>query len=121
MISASLGYTIISGDMQKSLERVASQTTVKREAQYYEDNINKVKTVDDFLGDYKLYSYAMKAYGLQDMTYAKAFMKKVLESDLTDASSFANKLSDSRYKEFAAHSISARRRPTRKATARKPI
>lgn len=102
MISASLGYTIISGDMQKSLERVASQTTVKRDAQYYEDNINKVKTVDDFLGDYKLYSYAMKAYGLQDMTYAKAFMKKVLESDLTDASSFANKLSDSRYKEFAA-------------------
>ncbi|WP_112944634.1 MULTISPECIES: DUF1217 domain-containing protein [unclassified Rhizobium] len=102
MISASLGYTIISGDLQKSLDRVASQTTVKREAQYYEENINKVKDVDDFLGNYKLYSYAMKAYGLEDMTYAKAFMKKVLESDLTDANSFANKLSDSRYKEFAS-------------------
>ena len=102
MISASMAYTILSGDMQKSLDRVASQTTVKRDAQYYEDNINKVKDVDDFLGNYKLYSYAMKAYGLEDMTYAKAFMKKVLESDLTDANSFANKLSDSRYKDFAA-------------------
>lgn len=36
----------------------------------------------------------MKACGLEDMTYAKAFMKKVLESDLSDSSSFANSLSD---------------------------
>ncbi|MGO6908078.1 DUF1217 domain-containing protein, partial [Rhizobium ruizarguesonis] len=84
MISASLAYTILSRDMTSSLNKVASQATVKKDAQYYADHINKVENVDDFLGDYKLYSYAMKAYGLEDMTYAKAFMKKVLESDLTD-------------------------------------
>ncbi len=45
----------------------------------------------------------MKAYGLDDMICAKAFfMKKVLESDLTDANSFANKLSDTRYGQSAA-------------------
>ena len=102
MITASLAYVILSRDMPKSLDRVANQAQVKKDAQYYADHINKVKDVDDFLGDYKLYSYAMKAYGLDDMIYAKAFMKKVLESDLTDANSFANKLSDTRYKEFAA-------------------
>lgn len=102
MITASLAYVILSRDMPKSLDRVANQAQVKKDAQYYADNINKVKDADDFLGDYKLYSYAMKAYGLDDMIYAKAFMKKVLESDLTDANSFANKLSDTRYKEFAS-------------------
>ncbi|MBB3311348.1 hypothetical protein FHT78_003092 [Rhizobium sp. BK196] len=102
MITASLAYVILSRDMPKSLDRVANETQVKKDAQYYADNINKVKDVDDFLGDYKLYSYAMKAYGLDDMIYAKAFMKKVLQSDLTDANSFANKLSDTRYREFAA-------------------
>jgi len=102
MISASMAYNILSGNMKQSLDRVAAQATVKRDAEYYKDNINKVKDVDDFLGNYRLYSYAMKAYGLDDMTYAKAFMKKVLESDLTDAGSFANKLTDTRYKEFAA-------------------
>ncbi|PDT16287.1 hypothetical protein CO670_13070 [Rhizobium sp. J15] len=102
MITASLAYSILSKDMTSSLNKVASQSTVKKDAQYYADNINKVKDVDDFLGDYKLYSYAMKAYGLEDMTYAKAFMKKVLESDLTDPDSYANKLSDTRYREFAA-------------------
>jgi hypothetical protein len=54
------------------------------------------------ISDYKLYSYALKVYGLGDMTYAKAFMKKVLESDLSDSSSFANSLGDSRYTDFAA-------------------
>ena len=102
MISSSVAYAILSKDMKTSLDRVASQTTVKKDADYYADNINKVKDVDDFLGNYKLYSYAMTAYGLSDMTYAKAFMKKVLESDLTDPNSFANKLADSRYKTFAA-------------------
>jgi hypothetical protein len=43
-----------------------------------------VKSVDDLLKNDRLYQYAMKAHGLEDMTYAKAFMKKVLESDLSD-------------------------------------
>lgn len=102
MISASMAYSILSGNMQKSLDNVAKQSTVKRDADYYKENINKVTDVDDFLGNYRLYNYAMQAYGLEDMAYAKAFMKKVLESDLTDSSSFANRLSDSRYKDFAA-------------------
>ena len=88
--------------MNKSLDRVAQQTAVKREADYYEANIGKVKSVDDFLKNDRLYRYAMKAYGLEDMTYAKAFMRKVLDSDLMDSASFANKLTDARYRQFAA-------------------
>lgn len=73
-----------------------------REAAYYKAHIGEVKSVDDFMKDYRLYHYATKAYGLEDMAYAKAFMKKVLESDLSDANSFVNKLVDKRYREFAA-------------------
>jgi hypothetical protein len=88
--------------MTTSLNRVASQATTKRDIDYYNDNIGKVKTVDDLMGNYRLYNYAVKANGLDDMAYAKAFMKKVLESDLSDPDSFANSLSDQRYKDFAA-------------------
>ena len=35
------------------------------------------------------------------MTYAKAFMRKVLESDVTDSNSFVRKLVDQRYLAFA--------------------
>ncbi|TCL75876.1 DUF1217 domain-containing protein [Rhizobium sp. BK251] len=102
MISTYLGFTLINRDIKSSLDKVASQTQVKRESDYYNAHIGKVETVDDLMDDYRLYSYAVKAYGLDDMGYAKAFMKKVLESDLSDPNSFANRLNDQRYKDFAA-------------------
>ena len=102
MISTYLGYTIATRDMATSLNQVASQAQNKRQIDYYNANIGKVTNADDFVNDYQLYSYAMEAYGLSDMTYAKAFMKQVLTSDLSDSTSFANKLTDPRYKEFAA-------------------
>ncbi|AVA20542.1 DUF1217 domain-containing protein [Rhizobium sp. NXC24] len=102
MISTYLGYSIATRSMATTLNQVASQTQNKRAIDYYNANIGKVTSVDDFMNDYQLYSYAMEAYGLSDMTYAKAFMKQVLTSDLSDSTSFANKLTDSRYKEFAA-------------------
>ncbi|MGO4437593.1 DUF1217 domain-containing protein [Rhizobium sp. RAF56] len=102
MISTFLGYSMSSRDMVTTLTRVSAQAQTKREVDYYKANIGKVKTADDFLGDYRLYSYAMKAFGLEDMVYAKGMMKKVLESDLSDTKSFANKLTDTRYKQFAA-------------------
>jgi hypothetical protein len=42
----------------------------------------------------------MKAFGLGDMDYAKAFMKKALKEGVSDPDSFANKLTDKRYAEF---------------------
>ena len=102
MSSTLASFNTVNNNLRASLKRTAGDPVVSREAQYFRDNIGKVTSVDDFLKDYRLFSYAMKAYGLEDMTYAKAFMKKVLESDLSDSSSFANKLQDSRYKDFAA-------------------
>ena len=43
----------------------------------------------------------MEAYGLGDMSYAKAFMRKVLEEGIDATDSFANQLADPRYREFA--------------------
>lgn len=102
MVSTYLAYNSIVRNLRQSMTRVEQQADVTRNAAYYRDNIGKVKTVDDLLKNDRLYQYAMKAYGLEDMTYAKAFMKKVLESDLSDANSYANKLVDKRYREFAA-------------------
>ncbi|WP_314961643.1 DUF1217 domain-containing protein [Bradyrhizobium cosmicum] len=102
MVSTYFSYSYITRNLKQSLTRVEQQADVAREAAYYKANIGKVKSVDDFMKDYRLYHYAMKAYGLEDMAYAKAFMKKVLESDLSDSKSFVNKLVDKRYQEFAA-------------------
>ncbi len=101
MVSTFIDYNLIARDMKLSLQRTSEQVLVKREADYYKANIGKVTTVDAFMDDYRLFNYAMKAHGLEDMAYAKAFMRKVLESDLSDEASYANMLTDERYRKFA--------------------
>ncbi|MBP2560209.1 hypothetical protein J2857_002978 [Neorhizobium galegae] len=102
MVSTYLTFDLVNRDMQKSLKTIAGQTMVVNDTKYYQENIGKIKTVDEFLDNYRLYSYAMQAHGLDDMIYAKAFMKQVLESDLSDDNSFANRLTDDRYQNIAA-------------------
>lgn len=110
MVSTFTSYASLTRDLAKSLDRVGKQSTVKRDTEYFNKNIGKVRSVDEFMKDARLYNYAMKAYGLEDMIYAKAFMKKVLTEGVGSADTFANKLTDKRYAEFArAFNFSARK------------
>jgi len=94
-------YKLITADLQTSLKRVAEQPDVKRESEYYLSRIGSIKTIDDFFADSRVYNYVMKAHGLDDMAYAKAFMRKLLTEGVDNPDSFANKLTDNRYKELA--------------------
>ena len=113
MTTTYTSYKLIAADLAMSLERVAEQPDVKRETEYYLSKIGAVKSIDDFFADSRLYNYAMKAHGLEDMAYAKAFMRKVLSEGIDNDDAFANKLSDSRYKDlvqslnFASHGEAA--------------
>jgi len=102
VVTAAASYQLISQNLTRSLTQVASKPDVVRETKYYLANIGKAKSIDDFLGNERLYRYAMKAHGLEDMAYAKAFMRKVLEEGVDSPDSFANQLSDKRYRDFAA-------------------
>lgn len=102
VLTAATGYRMIASDLDRSLATTAKRSDVARETEYYLANIGKVKSIDDFLADNRLFSYAMKAFGLGEMTYAKAFMRKVLSEGIDSQQSFANSLVDPRYRQFAA-------------------
>jgi hypothetical protein len=101
MQTTATNYRIIAQDLNRSLTATAKQPAVSRETDYYLKNIGSVKSTSEFLGNDRLYRYAMKAFGLEDMTFAKAFMRKVVEGGAEDRRSFANSLVDQRYREFA--------------------
>lgn len=101
MVSTYLSYAAVTRDLAQTMDRVEKQPVASREAAYYLENIEKMKSIEDFMGNDRVFRFAMKAFGLDDMTYAKAFMKKVLVEGVDDRESFANKLSDTRYKDFA--------------------
>jgi hypothetical protein len=100
LINTYVGYQLIAKDIGKSLERVQSQPVVERETEYYLENISKMKTIKEFVGNSRLFNYAMKAHGLEDMAYAKAFMVKALEGGIDDPDAFANKMTDPKYRDF---------------------
>lgn len=100
MINTYTSYRLIAADLPKSIDRISKQPMVQRETEYYLENITKVKSIDDFVDDARLFRYAMKAHGLEDMAYAKAFMVKALKEGVSNDESFANKLSDKRYADF---------------------
>jgi hypothetical protein len=113
MITTYVSYSLISRDLPKSLARVAEKPDVARESEYYLSKIGSIKSVDEFMADSRLYDYAIKAHGLEDMAYAKAFIRKVLTEGVRDEKAFARQLSDSRYSSlveslnFEAHGAAA--------------
>ena len=72
-----------------------------RETAYYLANIGKVKSIDEFVKDDRLFRYAMKAHGLEDHVLCQGLHQvKALTEGISDPNSFANKLTDKRYAEF---------------------
>lgn len=100
MLTTSASYRLITNDLTRSLARVAAKPTNSRDAAYYLENIEKVKSIDDLLKDDRLFAFAMKAHGLGDMVYAKALMRKALTEGTDAKDAFANKFADTRYKDF---------------------
>lgn len=93
-------YQLITRDIGRSIDRIAHEPMVERETAYYLERISEIETIEEFMSDYRVFSYAMKAHGLEDMTYAKAFIRKALTEGIENEEAFANQLTDSRYKKF---------------------
>ncbi len=101
MTTTYTSYQQITQNIGKSIERVAQAPDVARETEYYLSNIGDIKSVDEFMADTRLYNYALKAHGLEDMAYAKAFIRKVLTEGVAKDDAFATQLTDSRYANLA--------------------
>lgn len=101
MIGTLTSYRLIAASPEKSLAAVAKSPVVARETAYYEANIAKIKSIDDFMADRRIYAYALQAFGMGDLAASKALVRKVLEGGIDDQRSLANSLADPRFREFA--------------------
>jgi hypothetical protein len=80
----------------------AAEPAVKTATAYYEANIGSVTSVQDLVGNYRLLSYALNAFGLGDQINAKGLITKVLEGGVSNPRSLANTLANPQWKAFAA-------------------
>lgn len=94
-------YQLLTRNLPRALSLKAAEPTVALETKNFLATIPTIKTVDAFLKNTRVFTYAMTAFGLGDMAYAKGFMRKVLTEGLVNSTSFANKLNDARFVAFA--------------------
>jgi hypothetical protein len=94
-------YRRITRDLGATLTAQARRPDIKREGEYYLKRIVQIKSAEEFVSDTRVFNYAMAAFGLKDMTYGKAFIRKVLAEGVDSPRAFAMQLADSRFRNFA--------------------
>jgi hypothetical protein len=102
MTSTTSAYLAVSQNLPRYQAMTATEPAVKTATAYYEANIGSVTSIKEFVGNYRLLSYALDAYGLGDQIDARALVTRVLEGGVSNPKSLANTLGDSRWKAFAA-------------------
>ena len=94
-------YLSIENNLPRYQKMVANEPAVKTATAYYAANIGNVKSISDLVGNYRLLSYALTAYGLGDQVNNKALVTKVLEGGYTSSKALANTLSNPNWAKFA--------------------
>ena len=102
MVSTTTAFLAVSQNLSRYQTMTAGEEAVKTATSYYDANIGAVKSISDLVGNYRLLSYALNAYGLGGQIDAKGLITKVLEGGVSNPKSLANTLPDSRWKAFAA-------------------
>src|SRR5579872_1345657 len=94
-------YLQVENALSRYQTMTANEPAVKTATAYYEANIGNVTSVQQFVGNYRLLSYALDAYGLGDQINAKALITQVLQGGVANPKSLANTLGG-QWQAFAA-------------------
>lgn len=100
-VSGIAGWKIVQRSEARQLESLAKDPIVQRSTTYFQENITRTTKAEELVKDYRLLSTALSAFGLEADIANKAFIQKVLESDVSDQKSLVNRLADKRYLKMA--------------------
>ena len=95
------GWSLLNRTATRQRDLVAAAGAVVTATNNFRAKIGSVASADDFLSDYRLLNVALRAFGLEGDIGNRGFIRKVLESDLSDKGSLANRLSNKSYQRLA--------------------
>jgi hypothetical protein len=95
------GWALLNRTGDRQRELVGNDPQVRRATEYYRDKIGEISSADDLLSDFRLLNVTLQTFGLENDIRNRAFLRKILESDLSDDRSLANRLADKSYRKLA--------------------
>ncbi|MEM9434353.1 MAG: DUF1217 domain-containing protein [Pseudomonadota bacterium] len=95
------GWFFLKRTAETQQETLSQSGLVKRESEYFRENIGKVQSPSDLIEDRTLRKVALTAFGLEGDLNNKFFINRILDDGTTEGTALANQLSDKRYLAFA--------------------
>lgn len=96
------GWSFLKRTQESQQKAFESAPEIRRDTDYFKEEIGNVSTAEELVADRRLLKVALGAFGLSDDIDNRFFIQKILKEGTLAEGSLANKLTDSRYKEFSA-------------------
>jgi len=96
-----IGYRHLTETRESQQAVLAESAEVSRLTDGFVEELNSIETADQLLANRDVLTVVLGSFGLQDDIGNFGLLKRVLESDLSDSSSLANRMPDTRYLELA--------------------
>jgi len=91
------GWSFLQRTLDRQEDIFAKSPDIQRDIEYFEKNIENVKTLDDFMGDRRILKVALGAFGLGEEISKGAFVRKILEEGVSEDGTFAKRLNNPDY------------------------
>lgn len=96
------GWKFLQRTYDTQFEAFSKSAMVVRDLDYFKEEIGKITTAAELVGNRRLLSVALSAFGLENDLNNRYFIQKVLEDGTEAEDSLANRLMDGRYKKLSA-------------------
>jgi hypothetical protein len=94
-------YLAVANNLGKWQAITQKSPDVSTQVKYFTENVGKIKSADDLIKNTRVFNFAMTAFGLGEMTYAKGLMRQVLHQGVADKDALANKINNPNIRAFA--------------------
>ena len=99
-LGSQLALNLVDATKNRQLESMRDEAVHSRAEEVFRERIGEISTPEEFVKDFEVYSFVMRAFDLEDQIFGKGMMRKVLESDPSDETSLINRLTDGRFGEL---------------------
>ena len=96
------GWKILQSKTPQDFSAFIKDPVLQRDIAYLRETLPTMATAKELLDDRRLQEMVLKAYGLDAQVGMNALMQKVLDSDPTDTSSVAARMTDAKYRKISS-------------------
>lgn len=95
------GWRFLQETYDSQFKAFTQNAQLQRDTEYFKENIGGIETAEQLVGDRRLLSVTLGAFGLQDDINSQYFIRKILEEGTVNDDALANRFTDPRYKEMS--------------------